>query len=535
MALGLDRRGGQRRSPGPRPPPPPVQYECGECGKSFSLVVPLCCTTSARTRAQRPYKCPDCPKASAPAAAPTTSGATRVSRLTSAPTAPRPSSAVAAADPPQRAHGPARFTCGQCGLAFKWSSTHQYHLRQHTGERPYPCPDCPKAFKNSGPACGATGTCTRASGPHLRACAAKVTQSTNLRHQRVHTGEEALPLPALPQDLHAPSNLLLHQRTHGGAAAAPVLRGRPRASAARARRASGKVLVSDAGLQRPLPPPSPPAPAATRARPWCPSFPGRGRDHGGSWCTLRRLRAWLWQRGAAPGAPAAPRARGAAPGRPPRPLRGRPRPAPPPPPRSPRSQPAPPPRCPWLRPGLPCGKSFRTVAGLSRHLVHSDGAAGGQASAAQPDGAFRSWPACWHISRATWRRPRRAPRPQAEAAEVTCPQEPLGPAPGPAPAPARLGGATLQVCRVAQGLQGLFGAALPPAGPHGRAALPVRRVRQGLQALIAARHPPAQVAITGPARFHLGASAASPSSGPRTTSTTCGYTGERGPTLRRER
>ena len=41
------------------------------------------------------------------------------------------------------------YQCSQCDKAFLENSVHKRHMRTHTGEKPYQCSQCDKAFSEN--------------------------------------------------------------------------------------------------------------------------------------------------------------------------------------------------------------------------------------------------------------------------------------------------------------------------------------------------------------------------------------------------
>ena len=79
------------------------------------------------------------------------------------------------------------FPCDQCPKLFNRSAHLKTHRRTHSGEKPFPCDQCPKSFNQ---------------GAHLKA------------HRRTHSGEKPFPCDQCPKLFSWRSSLKTHIRTH---------------------------------------------------------------------------------------------------------------------------------------------------------------------------------------------------------------------------------------------------------------------------------------------------------------------------------
>ncbi|KAL1779400.1 zinc finger protein 850 isoform X1 [Sigmodon hispidus] len=109
------------------------------------------------------------------------------------------------------------YQCKECGKAFRKNSSLIQHERIHTGEKPYKCNDCGKAFTQSMNLTVHQRTHTGEKPYECNECGKAFSQSMHLIvHQRSHTGEKPYECSECGKAFSKSSTLTLHQRNHTG-------------------------------------------------------------------------------------------------------------------------------------------------------------------------------------------------------------------------------------------------------------------------------------------------------------------------------
>lgn len=199
---------------------PPPGTTCDICGKQHGCRSALEIHYRSHTK-HRPFKCEICDKAF------TTRGNMKQHILTHKPEeiqwsaqiekttpsqVPSPTrSEIAAASSVDNKKLGGRHQCHVCLKGFSSSSAVQIHLRTHTGDRPFKCPDCGKAFTTKGNLKVHQGTHSNmwsgkpSSPPHQRHMSIDEAEANKMNHHQEQTNPITSPFNPIPPQ-HANMN-----------------------------------------------------------------------------------------------------------------------------------------------------------------------------------------------------------------------------------------------------------------------------------------------------------------------------------------
>ncbi|KAH8359718.1 hypothetical protein KR093_008616 [Drosophila rubida] len=109
-----------------------------------------------------------------------------------------------------------RRECPHCGLSFPVSSL-TIHIRRHTGENPYKCDQCEKAFPRSQDLSLHKRQHTGERPSECKICAKKfISQNKLARHMRLHTGQRPYACDRCEKTFVQSNDLKIHMRRHTG-------------------------------------------------------------------------------------------------------------------------------------------------------------------------------------------------------------------------------------------------------------------------------------------------------------------------------
>jgi len=109
-----------------------------------------------------------------------------------------------------------RRECPHCGISFPVSSL-TIHIRRHTGENPYKCDQCEKAFPRSQDLSLHKRQHTGERPSECKICAKKfISQNKLARHMRLHTGQRPYACDICDKSFVQSNDLKIHMRRHTG-------------------------------------------------------------------------------------------------------------------------------------------------------------------------------------------------------------------------------------------------------------------------------------------------------------------------------
>ncbi|XP_017111101.1 zinc finger protein 271 [Drosophila elegans] len=109
-----------------------------------------------------------------------------------------------------------RQDCPYCGLSFPMSSL-TIHIRRHTGDNPYKCDQCEKAFPRSQDLSLHLRQHTGERPSECKICSKKfISQNKLARHMRLHTGQRPYSCNNCSKSFVQSNDLKIHMRRHTG-------------------------------------------------------------------------------------------------------------------------------------------------------------------------------------------------------------------------------------------------------------------------------------------------------------------------------